>query len=170
MGNPLVRIHVPRWFPEWPWFNALVGSGYRFPYSVWDAFDLAYQCRRVKWTVQRARRGWSDRDLWNFGDHAVAVLRDGLAEFLKKGVNGVPGRLCVDAEGNETRPVNDAVTKWREILREMQEGFAAGEHVRWDCDCDFSTREAREAHDMLWRPKWDRAFDLAKEWLLAVWD
>ena len=52
--------------------------------------------RQIKWCVQRAKRGFSDPDLWDLGDTTVALIIKMLTEFQKNNTEGYP--LCFEVE------------------------------------------------------------------------
>lgn len=67
--------------------------------------------------LQRAFRGWADRDIWSLDSHLLIILPQ-MIEHLKKHSHGYPG-------------VDEASTpeKWNNILDQMIEGFEAGKKV-----------------------------------------
>lgn len=51
-------------------------SGYRFRYQLVATFSLKVWLRIHKWRMQRANRGWSDRDTWGAGDHIAQMTAE----------------------------------------------------------------------------------------------
>lgn len=47
--------------------------------------------RRLLWAWQRARRGWSDDDLWNLDRHILGILATALPEMARRS-QGYPCR------------------------------------------------------------------------------
>lgn len=75
-------------------------------YLLWDA--IREFPRRVKWFIQRGRRGWADCDVWNFDTYLARVIGEGAAK-LRDISHGHPGEL------NEF--------EWSEILSQIAHGF-----------------------------------------------
>lgn len=79
------------------WFRQLDIASQRTPDPAW--LGLAFRVRqasltrlvgRVRWSVQRARRGWSDRDAWGVDRHLARVASEMLAH-LAEHTHGWPG-------------------------------------------------------------------------------
>lgn len=51
-------------------------EGYRFSYRVRCFFNPTIWLRLHKWRMQRANRGWSDRDTWGAGDHIAQMTAE----------------------------------------------------------------------------------------------
>lgn len=142
-----------------------------------DWLDVPYQLRRLKWAYQRVERGYSDKDLWNFGDFVVDVLARGLDDFRRRERRGVPACVFEYDESGNIKDEEAGHRRWEEILCQMSRGFAAADHLSADCDCPFipGTLQVKKDFDFQkhredYLPAWTRAFDLASEFLLGVWD
>jgi len=64
--------------------------------------------KKIKWFIQRGKRGWADCDTWNFDTYIAGVIRGGTEYLLKHG-HGYPSALTDE--------------KWREILKEIVWAF-----------------------------------------------
>lgn len=73
--------------------------------------------RKIKWFIQRGRRGWADCDLWSLDEYLAQWLPDALLK-LKEDVHGWPeGPDCPTFES------------WQQILVEMADGFKAEQEL-----------------------------------------
>jgi hypothetical protein len=70
--------------------------------------------RDIKHFYQRAKKGYSSRDVWNMNSYLISIIIPMLKE-LKEGKLGYPG-----TEGAKTPE------EWEQRLDEMIEGFEAG--------------------------------------------
>lgn len=85
--------------------------------------DIRYAPKELLYAWQRARRGWSDRDVWSFDNHLSRVLVDVLPRYRQD----PPGEMPIEV--------------WNEKLDIMIDGFKAGS------DLDFLSTE--EQHKRL---------------------
>ena len=65
--------------------------------------------RRIKWKIQKQKRGWSDREIWNLDDTIVKWIVPRLKAY-KDTTQGYPGNL-------------DSYELWQSMLDEMIFGF-----------------------------------------------
>jgi hypothetical protein len=63
---------------------------------------------RVKWFIQRGRRGYSDQDVWGWCDHHSEMMV-GVLQYLRKHTHGYPPGLTPG--------------KWDKKLKVMEQGF-----------------------------------------------
>jgi len=98
---------VPKWMTKYsPPFGDYNYAAYL--YQPHKYFITLYD--RVKWFVQRGRRGYSDRDVWGWCDHHSEMMV-GVLQYLQKHKHGYPIGLTPG--------------KWAKKLRVMEEGFQA---------------------------------------------
>jgi len=64
----------------------------------------------MKYLIQRAKRGYSDRDLWDLGYYISGVMVKALDDLDKT---------------THCYPANIGEDKWSEILKDMKSGFQA---------------------------------------------
>ena len=120
--------HKPRW-----WFS-----------------NIKQFFRSIKYAWQRATRGFSDPDWWEFDSYLSQTISGCLKEFDKKR-HGFPSELYFqlgDEAGNK---------KWSEILLKIAENMDMYEKVK--------TENKKESERL-----WNDAFDLLKEWHDNMWD
>ena len=131
--------------------------------SYWlrDAIDLPYQWRRLRWTYQRSRRGWSDMDLVDLGPYWLGLMIGSLEAFARD-PRGYPSGL------REGSTIEEAEKEWKRILTEILDGLKAAKHLNWDCDCTDLT-ECHSRYDEH-KAKLKRSMELLGEWMLAIWD
>ena len=48
--------------------------------------------RRIKWFIQRGKRGWANSDTWGFDCYLTKVISEGV-HHLKENIHGMPGNL-----------------------------------------------------------------------------
>lgn len=65
---------------------------------------------RVRFALQRIRRGYSERDWWAFDDFLAEIIIDGCRKFREEG-HGHPADITWD--------------EWCEILTKIEDGFKA---------------------------------------------
>ncbi|MBI2020197.1 hypothetical protein HYS94_02140 [Candidatus Daviesbacteria bacterium] len=80
----------------------------------------------IKYFIQRGRRGWSDRDIWDFESYLHKILAGGLT-YLAKSENGHPCRLIILEGQEEWTPDNcsncHCAENWDKELRDNAEKF-----------------------------------------------
>jgi len=107
-------------------------------WANWNPREIFYH---LLWFWQRGRRGWSDRDTWSFDCYLASILAGGLTHLRDTG-HGYPPDLSPE--------------RWRAILTEMADGFAAYESEMENCQG--------------MPPRLVRSLDLLREWFGALWD
>ena len=134
--------------------------------------DLPHHIRRVRWFVQRGKRGWADCDWWNMDRYLSTIILPMLKQ-LKENQHGYPGY------GQASTP-----EKWDAILDKMIEGFEAANRVIEDDYYKEISGDSIEAithaprEEML---KWGEAskrdqkvfsenMKLFNKWFFALWD
>ena len=88
--------------------------------------------RLHKYRVQRANRGWSDRDMWGMGDHLARVTADMLKD-LKEGMTSWPEwfKYNVGEEGK------GAYTDLQQVIDDI-EGYLDWSETSWTDDLDYA--------------------------------
>lgn len=114
---------------------------------------------RLRWFIQRGRRGWSDDDLWNLDYYLASVLAGSLRALDERGV-GFPCRKP-DPTGVCPRSCDDCRRSWSVELRKNVRKFqAVAGRESAASDWDEETRiytEGQEAMAWLaqnWRALW----------------
>jgi hypothetical protein len=102
-------------------------------------------------SMQRARRGFSDEDVWSFDAYLAGVLAGGL-KALRDNLHGCPPELCSD---DDETWADEGVKRWQAILDEMIVGFA-----QW---ADENTDRERT-------PEVERSLELLVKWWGHLWD
>lgn len=90
----------------------------------WLIVDYYY--REIKYGIQRARRGYSDRDNWSIDGFLVSIL---------------PRMLKNLRRNTHSYPMSLTVKKWEKILIEMEEGFKANQRL-CNLEYDFKDKHA----------------------------
>jgi len=92
--------------------------------------------RKIKWFIQRGRRGWADCDTWSM-DYYLDGWMPSALRHLKKHKHGVPnevfptGKQYVRKDGNPNKAAwKVASRRWDRILNQIIEGFEASARVK----------------------------------------
>ncbi len=119
-----------------------------FPYWWWK-WNIQPK-RFLKHRYQRAKRGYSNQDCWDFDSYLARVIVGGIDELLKG--SGYPTHI-------------NSREEWEAILKEMQEGFGLIADRDWEFDAGFDSPEWEAA-----RAKVNRAKKLLVEYFENLWD
>jgi enamine deaminase RidA (YjgF/YER057c/UK114 family) len=93
-------------------------------------FNFSWHFRRlIKYPIQRARRGWSDRDAWGFDNYLAEVIAGGTT-YIAKSAHGYPPQLneiyAKDMWAKTTPEADNAAFKeWVAILKDISARFEA---------------------------------------------
>lgn len=137
-------------------FSELVAEGYkrwyqfgaRSPRILWKRLRNKHMpLRRTRWAVQRARRGYSDSDVWGFDGYLAAVIAGGVAQ-LRANLHGYA-------------PEVGSIEEWDEILAKIETGF----RVYLDEDEKWLYGDDPEL-----RAQVDEARELFVKWFDHLWD
>jgi len=72
--------------------------------------------KKIKYFIQRGRRGYSDEDVWSFDHYLCEIIPPALRQIKEKGA-GCPSEYYDEKnKNNECKP-------WHEILEEIAQGF-----------------------------------------------
>lgn len=90
---------------------------------LWLRYNPRELRREVRWGIQRWRRGYSDRDVWNLDNHLATIIPPMMRQ-LGHELHGVPGTLAMafEVETHEER-MELATAEWRRILEAVAVGF-----------------------------------------------
>jgi hypothetical protein len=136
------------------------------PYWLRETFHLKNWTRKIKWAWQTHTRGYSQLDVWNAGPKICTRASRMLVDFaIRQELHGVPAGLYSSGVSDE-----EAMRKWKEIVLEMADGFDAVSHITGDCDCQIGEHFSWIDHYEKYHKRWERGMDLAKVWLMDVWD
>lgn len=111
-----------------------------------------------KHRLQRAQRGYSDADLWNFDSF--------LANLICNGINGLSqyiGTPWAEYKGHEL--THD---EWLSILGEIKEGFCYYEYHK-EALWDITDPEERKNYEKEISKKFKRSCKLLGKWFGALW-
>lgn len=115
--------------------------------------------KKVKYFIQRGKRGWSDEDWWQMNTY-IAKMMPPLLRRLAKENYGCPGEFW-----DETA-VNNECHKWTEALEEMAQGFEAEEILEHRLYKKKVQREDGNWEEEVDRKAMDNAFDKQDKGLL----
>jgi hypothetical protein len=105
----------------------------------------------AKYFVQRGRRGYSDRDLWNADTH---IARTVVAFIDKGGKWGVPSRFVKEGEDWEK-----SEARWRKVEGEIR--WLMGEYLE---------ERFTKFDEPAYRARWQRANRLFGKHWMSLWD
>jgi hypothetical protein len=142
------------------WIQKIWESIY-FP--IYRFFVKIFDIRRdTRWFIQRGKRGYSDCDLWNFGEYLLKILKEGT------------GKLKDNHMGH---PYNMTDNKWTEILGEMEKGFDKGlmisdgmeemvnEEGKFEKYRNYTDKEISQ-----FKKEYSQAMSLLKKHIFSLWD
>lgn len=94
-------------------------------HRAWHKYNPRELRRRVRWGVQRWRRGYSDLDVWNTDHHLCRIIPPMMRQ-LSRELHGVPGTIAMRFEADtHAERMELAVAEWRRILLTVADGFEA---------------------------------------------
>jgi len=99
-----------------------------------------------KHVIQKLRRGYSDEDLWDLGNHLAEIILPRLKDFKRVNTHGYPNGLTE--------------SKWDEILNKMLYAF---ENTVNEPDFDFNTYDDTQK-------KIQEGFELFGKYFQSLWD
>lgn len=104
---------------EWKNNHPILSFFENFYYELRRKKDIPRDTyNKIKWFIQRGKRGYADCDIWNFSGYLSNILVNGLKE-LKDQVHGHPISIdcshhTVDIEGE-----SKGTKKWKKIIDKM---------------------------------------------------
>ncbi len=135
--------------------------------------------RKLKWFIQRGKRGWADEDTWEFNLYLAKVISGGVKK-LKKDTHGFPS--CVSAERDwdkildkiiktfeDAILVNDdkllylPTDEWNEELYAKFVQQAVNTNKMWHC-MDTRVMTLQESRDF------EEGFELFRKYYFNLWD
>jgi len=125
--------------------------------------------KKIKYGIQRYKRGWSDEDAWDFHSYLAEIIPP-VVRKLQKGC-GCPSEFFdKDNKSNECQ-------KWHDTLEEIAQGFEAIEEIgnyayqKWEKqeDGNYKLETDQEALNNL-HDKAQRALELFSKHYFALWD
>ena len=125
---------------------------------------------RIKFSVQRAHRGWSDQDAWAIDywmvDNLIPMLKR-----LKNDSNGTPMSMFrkkdgVDKDGNPTDKASRlAEQRWSDTLGEIIYGLKCAKALQ-ELDYDYKDKNKTK----LLNKRVEKTFTLIGKHLFTLWD
>ena len=125
----------------------------------------------IKYFIQRGRKGYSEKDTWDFHSYLSEIIPSAIRQYREKGT-GCPSGLW-DKEAK-----NDECHRWHEVLEEIAQGFEAAEEINNSFGCRYKkelkdgafTYEYDKKRAKLLTEKYNRGMDLFKKYFLNLWD
>lgn len=125
----------------------------------------------VKYFIQRGRRGYSDRDLWDFDSYLSEIIPPAV-RHLAKNASGCPGETW------DVKQVNNECHVWKEILEEIAQGFEAATQIKslsrfskWlKTEEGFYDHKVEKEKDKQLAAKFDKGMELFAKYFLNLWD
>ena len=125
---------------------------------------------RIKFFIQRGRRGWSDEDSWAIDywlvDNLIPMLKR-----LKNDSNGTPMSMFrkkdgIDKDGNPTDEASRlAEQRWDDMLGEIIYGLKCAKKIQ-DLDYDYKDKNKTK----LLNKRVEKTFYLIGRHLFTLWD
>lgn len=129
---------------------------------VWHRYNPRELRRKVRWGLQRWRRGYSDLDVWNTDHHLCRIIPPMMRQ-LSRDLHGVPGTIAMQFEvDTDAERMELAVAEWRRILEAVAVGFEAQARIVNDYP------EGEELAEL--ERQWQEGSALLIEHFGAFWD
>jgi len=125
----------------WIWLR------YRLPHLIKYAPSGNY--RKIKWFIQRGKRGWADVDAWDINDYITSIMIGMLSRMLEGGLLSYPDRISPE--------------EWESILKQMLEGFQIAQQI---LSHDYQVGEDFKEKTAVFH----QGMDLFKQWYFSLWD
>ena len=122
--------------------------------QVYRAFDFPYHTKRIKWFIQRGRRGYADCDWWDMDAYLIGIILP-MLKRLKADNMGYPGY------GQASTP-----EKWDALLDEMVEGFTIAQKIM-DDNYPLEQFIELQAQD---RKLFEKKAKIFIKWFFHLWD
>lgn len=134
----------------------------------WWLHNIKQFFKNIKYAWQRATRGLSDPDCWEFDSYLSRIISSGL-KTLDKNRHGFPTELYSQL-GEE-----DGDKEWSKILSEISAKMEKYERLKSsECPPDNlspeAIREWYENNQKEAESAWNCAIDLLKKWHNDMWD
>jgi len=71
-----------QWELDHPWRTFIKKWFWKVPFRVFPE-KIVDSCRRLRWFLQRGKRGFSEFDLWGMDEYLATLIRDMLRTYLK---------------------------------------------------------------------------------------
>ena len=114
-----------------------------------DLFRLDLMLRDARAFVQRGRRGWADRDIWDMCSyHAELTLQ--MLEYYRNNYTGYPGGMT---EAEYVAKIDQAIDAWR-----AKKALLLDEGIEFNDDYD-AWRNALDARWEAGLPAWNEIYD-----------
>ncbi len=114
--------------------------------------------RHLKRWTERARKGWSVEDTFDFDGYMAKVIAGGVQE-IRNSLHGCPPQLAPDDDSD----VEKGTEAWGVILDEIVEGFELyWREGGYQLETDDTAKEINE--------KIEHSRDLFRAWMPHLWD
>jgi hypothetical protein len=151
------------------WLDKVFPNGiadYRPIHSLthpWIIFE--HICNEIKWAWQRVFNGYDERVVWSIDWYLAEKIPLWMQE-LKIEKHGLPMKIFKDEDWVDNNPTDEAHDKrkieYDAILDEISEGFT--------CYTKLETLKYNSPEYLEYEKKFNRAFDLFREWFGTFWD
>ena len=108
---------------------------------------------KIKYKIQRIKRGWSDQDNWSFMDYMCDIIPPMIRQMKKNSISCSP-------EFYDEKNVNNECKQWEDILEEIAQGFEAGKAIS---DCSMRWKKDHKKYSLDWEDEKKEQELLAKK-------
>lgn len=109
--------------------------------------SLTNSIKEIKYFIQRGRRGWADKDVWDV-DYYLSKIIPPMITYLREVTHGHPADL--------------SEKEWDEILEKIEQGFIASQRMQ---SSEYSIEEY-EADEKIF----NEGMELLAKWYFGLWD
>ena len=82
-------------------------------YRLW-ANHISMFPRKVKWFIQRGRRGYADCDVWDLGDYLMTMLPEALKQF-RENMGGYPPDMTFEEWESKLKNIESKLRSYQAI-------------------------------------------------------
>ncbi len=124
MGLEAGKVMDTEEFTEYDFLSHKLKLWERIYYPCYRFFNkIICFPRKVKWFIQRGRRGYSDCDAWGIDFYLVDIIPK-MIEQMKVYQQGVPPEMFSSSDDRSDESWDRARKKWDKILDEMVVAFS----------------------------------------------
>lgn len=142
-----VADKISSYLDDQPWWQKTYWTVWRF----WDNYNPRQLYREATYFIQRGRRGYSDRDLWN-ADYHIARTVMGFLDIERHTISFAD---------------HDPKVPWDKSLEVSKRNEA---EIRWLMEQALNGWMSADFTDPKYRKRYDRANRLFGKYWMSMWD
>lgn len=123
--------------------------------NIWRIISPKSNYYELKYSIQRARRGWSVPDSWSLDFYLANVISES-ATYLKKNNHGWPGDEIITIEGfdDEIQKIIDGFNHYKTVYINYEKSDCCGKKYCYPDECPIF-QDGMEAFQKWYTYLWD---------------